>query len=153
MMLREAWPEERPLLYEWGHREWPKNRTLAQYIEDNQKEEAYGTRFVLVADDGEVAASLMLLKLRPYLYGLGSIVVAPAARGRGVGTQLLTECLQMHKEAAFMLYSEIGTSYYERFGFTALPDEYQRYPQGICMVKAPPQQREQIMKEPIPDYF
>ncbi|WP_046176192.1 GNAT family N-acetyltransferase [Domibacillus indicus] len=153
MRLREAYPEEMPHLYKLGHREWPKGRTLGQYIKDNQKEEAYGTRYVLADENGRIAASLMLLRLRPYLFGIGSLVTEPGYRGQGFGTALLTECISKHPEAAFMLYSEIGTEYYERFGFQALPGALQRYSSGICMVKADGVLYNRILNEPIPDYF
>lgn len=153
MLLREALPEERQKLYELGHREWPKGRSLAEYIEDNQKEEAYGTRYVLEGANREITASLMLLRLRPYLYGIGSVVVEPGFRGQGLGTALLTQCMDKHPAAAFMLYSEIGTAYYERLGFQALPPAYQHHAHGLCMVRADQFLYERILQEPIPDYF
>ncbi|WP_050182041.1 GNAT family N-acetyltransferase [Domibacillus robiginosus] len=153
MLLREAWPEERQKLYELGHQEWPKGRSLAQYIHDNQKEEAYGTRYVLEDTDGYIRASLMLLRLRPYLYGIGSVVVEPNFRRQGLGSSLIRQCMDKHSDAAFMLYSEIGSAYYEKLGFQVLPAPYQRYSHGLCMVRAEQCLWNRILKEPIPDYF
>ena len=47
MLLRQAVPEEIPCLYQLGYKEWPKEQTFDQYIKDTQKEESYGTRYVL----------------------------------------------------------------------------------------------------------
>lgn len=153
MLLREAAPNERKGLYELGHREWPKGRTLAQYILDNQKEEAYGTRYVLAEKNGQVTASLMMLRLRPYLYGIGSVVVEPDFRGQGLGRNLMMQCMKKHPGVAFMLYSEIGAAYYEKLGFCTLPEVYQRYSHGLCMVRADQGLYERMLQEPIPDYF
>lgn len=140
-----------------GYQEWPKGRTLEQYIKDNQKEELYGTRYVFWDDQKGITASLMMLTLRPSLFGIGSVVVLPACRGRGVGSKLLKDCMalveEQHPHAAFMLYSEIGTGYYQRLGFQPLPDFCQRFPQGICMVRASPNAYSQIAASPVPDYF
>lgn len=153
MKFREATADEYKMVYEQGYREWAKGRSLEQYIQDNQKEEALGKRYVLASCKGELVASLILLKFRPYLFGIGSIVVDPMFRRQGAGTRLVEECLKQYPHAAFMLYSEIGSGYYERFGFRILPSAYQNSATGICMIRADEELYEQILKEPIPPYF
>ncbi|MGI2326795.1 GNAT family N-acetyltransferase [Planococcus sp. YIM B11945] len=153
MIFRQAKTSEFEAIYRMGYEEWPKGRSLAQYIEDNQKEEAVGTRFVLANRNDEAVASLMLLRFQPYLFGIGSVVVAPAFRSQGLGKQLIEGCVRLYPDAAFMLYSEIGTAYYERFGFKALPEEFQQSRKGICMLKADGHLYEAMLKEPLPAYF
>lgn len=157
MFLREAAAEEMAYLYKIGYSEWPKGRTYEQYVEDNQKEESYGTRYVYVEEAGKILASLIMIKLRPHLFGIGSVVVHPEHRQKGHGKQLLKECMEYvqksEAKAAFMLYSEIGTDYYERLGFQAVPDCLQRYSYGICMVHCDPHTYKQILKNPVPNYF
>jgi predicted N-acetyltransferase YhbS len=153
MEVREASIHEYEKIYEQGYREWAKGRSLEQYIRDNQKEESLGRRYVLADDNENIVASLMLLKFASYLFGIGSIVVEPEYRGQGAGKKLIQECLDRHPDAAFMLYSEIGTEYYERFGFRALPAAYQNADTGICMVRAEDELYKQVLNEPIPAYF
>jgi predicted GNAT family N-acyltransferase len=153
MKVREAKKSEYPLIYEQGYREWAKGRTLQQYIKDNQKEEAYGTRYVLINNQEEIAASLMMLRFHNHLFGIGSIVVDSAFRKQGLGKRLIEESMKLHPDAAFILYSEIGASYYKQFGFQELAQQYQRFQQCVCMVRAEKELFERILKEPIPAYF
>lgn len=153
MNFRKAHKHEFETLYQMGHKEWPKGRSLDQYIFDNQKEESFGCRYVLIDDADQIAASLMLLQFKPYLYGLGSIVAAPTFRKKGFGAELITRCLALQPDSAFLLYSEIGADYYERFGFQALPEEYQPSPPAVCMLKASPPLFERVIREPLPGYF
>lgn len=157
MLLREAAPKEKSYLYTLGYQEWPKKRTLEQYIKDNQKEESYGTRYVLANEQNQITASLMMLSLNDGLFGIGSVVVPLEFRGQGFGKKLLKSCMalmeQTRPNAAFMLYSEIDPGYYEKLGFQVLPDHCQRYSEGICMVKANRCRYQAILKQTIPDYF
>lgn len=153
MKVREATEQEYEKIYRQGYREWAKGRSLQQYITDNQKEETLGKRYVLVDGKEDIIASLMLLEFKPRLFGIGSIVVEPEFRGIGAGAQLIKESLKLHADAAFMLYSEIGAAYYERFGFRALPESYQSSVQAICMIRADKELCLQILKEPVPPYF
>lgn len=153
MKVREAASHEYHTIYEHGYREWAKGRSFQQYIQDNQKEEAYGKRYVLVDRDERVRASLIMLKFKPYLFGIGSIVVDPAFRGQGAGMHLIKECLKLHPDAAILLYSEIGAPYYGRFGFRILPETHQPSAQSICMLRAEEGLYKRILNEPIPPYF
>lgn len=153
MKVREATKQEYEKIYRQGYREWAKGRSLQQYITDNQKEETLGKRYVLVDGKEDIVASLMLLEFKPRLFGIGSIVVEPEFRGKGAGAQLIKESIKLHPDAAFMLYSEIGTAYYERFGFRELPKSHQGSVQAICMVRADEELYTQILKETIPSYF
>ena len=56
MIFRQARPEETDMLFREGYKVWSRNRTYAQYCEENRKEDAYGTRYVLEVD-GEVVSS------------------------------------------------------------------------------------------------
>lgn len=153
MEIREAKKSEFQKIYEQGYREWPKGRTLDQYIRANQQEEAYGTRYVLLDDQKEIIASLMLLHFKPYLKGIGSIVVDPAYRKQGIGKKLIEKILKEHQDAAFLLYSEIEPAYYEQFGFQRLPKSFHHASGAICMIRANDELYEQVIREGIPSYF
>lgn len=147
MKLRKLDKSEYPKVYQAGYKEWPKGRTFEQYVKDNQKEEAYGTRYGYVNSENKLIASLIVLSLTVKtangevlpIFGLGSIVVDEQYQGNGYGKAMITECLRLietdNNHAVFMLYSEINPSYYNKFGFHPLPKKLQKYEAGCCMVR------------------
>ncbi|MDN7240749.1 GNAT family N-acetyltransferase [Planococcus sp. N028] len=153
MNVREARDSEYQLIYEQGYREWAKGRSLEEYIKENQKEEANGKRFVMVNDQNQILASLMMLQFRQNLFGIGSIVVDSSSRKKGLGKKLIEECLKKYPDAAYILYSEIDPAYYAQFGFQVLPKEFQQSSKGICMICANDELCKRVLKEPIPGYF
>ncbi|PSL40964.1 acetyltransferase (GNAT) family protein [Planomicrobium soli] len=153
MKVRQALPEEFQEIYKQGFKEWAKGRQLDSYIKDNQKEEENGIRYILVNDQEQIIASLMMIQFRPTLYGIGSIVVNPVFRNQGFGKKLVRECLEKHPEAAFILYSEIEPGYYEKMGFRVISNELQQSSKAICMIRAEDDLFEQVLQEPIPGYF
>jgi predicted N-acetyltransferase YhbS len=89
------------------------------------------TRLALVDDDGALLASL-----KRYRYdvrvdgrdgtmcGIGAVFTPPDRRGRGHASALIQRVLDDERRAGALLavlFSEIGTAYYERLGFTAVP--------------------------------
>jgi GNAT superfamily N-acetyltransferase len=56
--------------------------------------------------------------------GIGAVFTPPELRGRGYGRQIVEAMLAAAREDGVvlaLLFSEIGTAYYERLGFTAVP--------------------------------
>ncbi|TWT09295.1 GNAT family N-acetyltransferase [Planomicrobium sp. CPCC 101079] len=153
MIVRQAKPAEFKHIYKQGYSEWAKGRSFEEYLKDNQKEEQNGIRYVLVNDEEQLIASLIMLEFRPNLFGIGSIVVDPAFRSRGLGKKLIEECLEKHSDAAFILYSEIEPSYYEQFGFRVLPNDLQQSSKGTCMIRAKEETYEKTLQAPLPGYF
>lgn len=167
MLFREIAPNEAEHVYQMGYKEWAKGRTYKQYVEENQKEEDYGTRYVYVDQDNNIIGSLIVLFLKikrfdqhlPF-YGLGSFVIDQDFRRMGHGKELLVKCLshieQQDKNTIFMLYSDINPHFYYPFGFKELPEHLQRYPKSICMVRCSHNMYHVISKLPItqiPAYF
>ena len=87
-------------------------------------------RFVMIDDRGELVASLkryrypMRLDGREgWMCGIGAVLTAPAARGQGHASRLVEEVVaQSRAEGALLagLFSEIGTTFYERLGFSTV---------------------------------
>ena len=116
---------------------WHEGLTPAAYAQWNaaQLRLPWGrtrlTRLALVDDDGALLASL-----KRYRYdvridgrdgtmcGIGAVFTPPARRGRGHASALIQGVLDDERRAGALLavlFSEIGTAYYERLGFTAVP--------------------------------
>lgn len=87
-------------------------------------------RLALVDDAGELLASLKRYRFdarfgdrHGILCGLGAVFTPPDRRGRGHAAELIERVLeQERKDGALMaaLFSEIGTDYYARRGFTSV---------------------------------
>jgi GNAT superfamily N-acetyltransferase len=88
-------------------------------------------RLALVDDHGELLATAKRYRFDvridgrdDVMAGIGAVFTPPERRGRGHATRLLTEILERERAqgvALAALFSEIGTGFYERFGFRALP--------------------------------
>jgi predicted acetyltransferase len=159
MIFRVALPEERDFLFSEGYKEWPKNRTFAQYCTDNAKEDEYGTRYVLDVG-GDIVSSLILLNLKDVAgkkaYGIGSVLTSKKHAGKGYATKLLGNVIsQFEKDVSFIfLFSDINPDFYMRFGFRVLPDKLQS--KSVCMVHCSDSNWHTLLKCPInamPDYF
>jgi GNAT superfamily N-acetyltransferase len=88
-------------------------------------------RFALLDDDGGLLATakryrhdVRLDGREGWMAGFGAVFTPPAARGRGAASRLLETLVQQSRhEGALMasLFSEIGTAFYERLGFSSVP--------------------------------
>ncbi len=160
-IFREAKINERMELFEHGFREWSKKRTFEKYCEDNAKEDAYGTRYV-IEEDGRIVSSLILLHLSPIagrqVFGIGSVVTPKDYTHKGYASYLLSECLRQHiqDDDVVFLYSDVIASFYERYGFRVLPMKLQREQDSIGMVLCDDSFLELLVKEGIdviPEHF
>jgi GNAT superfamily N-acetyltransferase len=92
---------------------------------------AHLQRLALVDDAGRLLATAKRYRYRVrldgrvgWMSGIGALFTAPLQRGKGYASQLVEQLLEIErKEGALLagLFSEIGASYYERFGFKAVP--------------------------------
>lgn len=161
MIFRQSKAEEIDQLFSEGYKVWSKNRSFEKYCDDNSKEDAYGTRFVL-EDNGEIVSSLIWLDMKGMyskkVYGIGS-VLTPAIYGhKGYATELLKNCLQQINtgEAIVFLYSEVNPAFYERFYFKVLTAHLQKDADSICMVLCDDDIWKELINgtiESIPDHF
>lgn len=161
MLFRAAEQEEILEILKDGYTAWPKGRTFEQYCVDNRKEDAYGTRYVLV--DGEaIVSSLIFLRLPAEpparRFGIGSVLTPQKHRGMGYASILLDHCLRLPDPATdiVLLYSDIDPAFYERLGFRALPDELQKKAGSVCMAHCGERLWQDLITGPpesVPDYF
>jgi GNAT superfamily N-acetyltransferase len=88
-------------------------------------------RFALVDGDGRLLASAKRYRLdlrvdghERRVAGIGAVFTPPELRGRGYASQLIALLLQQEQRegaALAALFSEIGTTFYERLGFRVVP--------------------------------
>ena len=88
-------------------------------------------RLALVDDAGQLLATAKRYRLPirldgrdGWMTGIGAVFTPPSQRGKGHASKLIEELLEIErKEGALLagLFSEIGASYYERFGFRTIP--------------------------------
>ena len=87
-------------------------------------------RFVLLNDGGEHVASLKRYRLPVrvdgrdgWMCGIGAVLTVPEHRAKGYASSLVEQVIeQSRQEGALLagLFSEIGTSFYERLGFSTV---------------------------------
>jgi GNAT superfamily N-acetyltransferase len=92
---------------------------------------AHLQRFALLDDDGGLLAAAKRYRYRVrldgragWMAGIGAVFTPPLQRGRGYASQLIERLLEMERRDGVLLaglFSEIGTSFYERLGFSAVP--------------------------------
>ncbi len=160
MRFREAREQETAALLEMGCSVWSKGRTWEQYFSDNHREDAYGTRYV-IEDGGQIVSSLILLRfgqiLDRQMFGIGSVITPSEFRHRGYAAELLKNTLQaVGADDIVSLYSEVPPPFYERFGFRVLPENMQKDPGSICMVRCEKAVLEKLLAGGItllPDHF
>ena len=88
-------------------------------------------RFALVDDAGHLLATAKRYRYRVrldgrigWMAGIGAVFTPPLRRGKGYASQLIERLLEMERRDGALLaglFSEIGPSFYERFGFAAVP--------------------------------
>jgi len=162
MLFRAAEQEEILEILMDGYAVWPKGRTFEQYCVDNRKEDAYGTRYILVDGGEAIVSSLIFLRLpaepAARRFGIGSVVTPPEHRGMRYASILLDHCLRLTDPATdiVILYSDIDPAFYERLGFRALPEALQKKTGSVCMAHCSENLWQDLIVGPtesVPDYF
>tara|TARA_R110002096_G_scaffold299503_6_gene494230 strand:- start:155523 stop:155957 length:435 start_codon:yes stop_codon:yes gene_type:complete len=141
-------------IYMMGFDVWRDTLDAANYLQSCQGSKKYqaGTWFVL--ESGAALLASMLVYQSGYALpanaiGFGSIATAPESRGQGFGSALIRGVLAQHSStSAIYLHSDIGSSFYEQFGFVAI---FETHPGTMCMVR---QQSPTSSPSPVaPRYF
>jgi predicted N-acetyltransferase YhbS len=108
---------------------------------------------VIAADPaGELLAALTLHPYRhrgyPVTLGIANVFVEERNRGRGIGTRLLRETIELAgrqwDRPLFYVLSEIGPGFYTRFGFRRLP-AYDAAPECVPMIRCEPRDFEHLL--------
>lgn len=135
-------------IYRESHALWGTGLSLSDYVGlwDELAATAWArrnARFLVSVDaSGRVLSSLKHYRPDIRLFGrparatvIGAVFTPRAERGRGHGSSLVREVLATARESGdqvAMLFSDIGTIYYESLGFRALPaiDHWGALPRG-----------------------
>jgi GNAT superfamily N-acetyltransferase len=88
-------------------------------------------RIALVDDAGKLRATAKRYRYRvrldgraAWMTGIGAVFTPPRQRGRGYASRLIEQLVDIERGDGVLfagLFSEIGTSFYERLGFAAVP--------------------------------
>lgn len=142
--IREAQKEEMDEIYLMGIDAWRGNCNFDEYINDCRGSIKYrkGIWYVLERND-ELLSSVIIYKL-PSLdslltIGIGSLATKENKRMNGYSSRLLKflieEYIKQLKVCVFVLFSDVDTHFYEKFGFRVLSSRLQYYSGSHCMVK------------------
>ncbi|MBC7387353.1 MAG: GNAT family N-acetyltransferase [Cryobacterium sp.] len=140
-IIRKAKPTEFDSIYLMGIDVWSEGSSETEYLEGCRASVKYrkGTWYVL-EDESRLLSSLIVYRFEPGVVGMGSIATPVVERCRGHATRLISEVLKMleaeTEEVQIFLYSDIRPEFYEKFGFSRLPEAAQRYQTTVCMIKS-----------------
>ncbi|MFZ9519399.1 MAG: GNAT family N-acetyltransferase [Silvanigrellaceae bacterium] len=137
--LRKLSFEESKLILPFGYDAWGQGRSMAEFVAsyNDNKNHLRGQRYLLESLDGEPLSTLNTLRFRNQLTGLAWLATAPDKRKSGHATLLMRSVIALlqneQANMGFVLHSEIGIRFYERFGFEKAPAEHQHFEKSIAM--------------------
>ena len=156
LKFREAVESDFCQIYMMGFDVWSIGSSQAEYLEGCRTSPKYkkGKWFVLSKGD-DLLSSLIAYDFGKEIAGIGSIATSENIRKQGYASKLISEVI-LHLEeqrgiTTLFLYADISPAFYERFGFVRLPQNSQKYPNSICMVRS--KANTMIEPELIPKYF
>lgn len=155
---RKANPIEFDQIYLMGSDVWADG-SEAEYLHACRTSPKYarGTWYVLENANGVITSSLIVYKLAPEQFGIGSIATSKALRKQGHASKLISDILRQINEessgSAIFLYSDIAPEFYERFNFVQIPQLAQRYKTTTCMVLGKGIEKFFSDKSTTPEYF
>ena len=86
-------------------------------------------RFLVAEIDGRIVGAVLMRHHRDGASELGSLIVAPPYRGRGLGTRLIDAALDHHVGTCFVIARAIHAEYYRRWDFQTM--EPRRAPASV----------------------
>lgn len=137
--IRSPSDTEMESVYMMGFDVWSDGGSRENYLSGCRESPKYkrGTWYVL-AIENSLASSLITYPLSDGVIGIGSIATDPSLRKKGYAAKIVMNVIQNLERNGtehFMLYTEVGTAYYEKFGFQKLEDQYQKSDAGIAMIR------------------
>jgi predicted N-acetyltransferase YhbS len=123
-ILDESWPQWGDGLTRQAYGRWNEAQLKTPWARDHLERVAF-------VEDGQLLASAKRYRFTAWLdgravpaIGIGAVFTPPACRGRGHAPRLIqTLCDEARADGCglAMLFSEIGSAYYERLGFRIVP--------------------------------
>lgn len=140
MKTRKAEQNDFDLIFMMGFDTWAEG-SESDYLTHCRASTKYarGNWYVLENENGNLVSSLILYRLAPNEYGIGSIATVNNLRTQGYASKLIYDVLQQIDQASpgsiIFLYSDIKPEFYKRFNFVQIPQAAQRYKTTTCMVR------------------
>jgi predicted acetyltransferase len=161
-VIRPATEKDLEAVYLMGYDAWGDGKPVAEYLAACRASKKYraGTWYVL-EEASRLLSSLIVYRLDDRdgetAFGIGSIATVPTERKNGHGTTLIVGLLAALDQTATTIYlhDELG-GFYERFGFRALPQEFQRRATSVCMIRCSDERFKSLVSLPTfdpPEYF
>jgi len=124
----------------FGYDAWGEGRTLEDFVKSYEanKNHLRGQRYVLEDLEGQKLSTVNTLRFHPELTGLAWLATDPEKRKNGHAALLIQAVMALlrheEKDMGFVLHSEIGIRFYEKFGFVKAPVENQNFEKSIAML-------------------
>lgn len=124
----------------FGFDAWGAGRSLEEFVSSYaaNKNHLRGQRYVLESLDGLKLSTVNTLRFAPTTTGLAWLATHPEHRKQGHATLLMHAVMALLKheqpDMNFVLHSEIGVRYYERFGFEKAAAENQHFEKSVAMI-------------------
>ena len=139
--LEVCQPSLIPELLTFGHDAWGEGKPLSEFVElyNTSRNHLRGTRYVFRNNSGQAMSGLNLLRISDEIFGIASVATNPGDRKKGSAEILIRGVIGLQEfllhAKTFALFSEVDKSYYEKFGFCALPTEHQKHLPSVAMVR------------------
>jgi len=152
-------------VYLMGFDVWSEGRAGEEYLSGCRDSKKYRSGCWYVLCDGAILRSALLVHILPpwgerVVRGIGSVATAPEFRRQGFGRAIMARVVDdltaREQARVLLLYADIGTRFYERIGFRALPAEYQTAPGSTLMARMRPAYDVAVIaryRGAIPGYF
>lgn len=122
-----------------GFDAWAEGKDFDAYLAECAASPKYARgRWLVLSEGAELVSSLIVYDLGGDAAGLGSIATAPERRGKGYASRLVgqaAEVIEAVGKSRIFLFCDIEPGFYERLGFLALPERFQRKQGSRCMVR------------------
>lgn len=151
MNLREAKQKDYKIIYMMGYDAWGDGLSESDYLETckSSKKYASGKWYVLESDGQVLLGSLLIHNLNHLnsgtgleIRGIGSVSTPLYLRSKGYGSKIIeSTMLYINKDIPidiWFLYSDIGSKFYNRLKFEALPDSFQKKSSSLLMAFSKP---------------
>ncbi len=121
-----------------------KNYSLDEYMNECRDSIKYQKGIWYIIEHNHKLVSSIIVYSLPSLdnllaIGLGSLATKHDERLRGYSSKLLQSIIEEYQKklkiSTFVLYAEINTKFYERFGFQAINQSLQKYNNATCMIR------------------
>ena len=139
LYMRDAYLNELDQVYLMGEDVWSEGASTSEYLMGCRASSKYKQgQFKILTDGQRLLSSLIVYDLSDDRLGIGSIATPVQQRKKGYASQLILLVMEqaiLEGKLDIFLFSDIGAAFYEKLGFSILPDHHQKYDDSICMLR------------------